>query len=91
MSVLLVTYDLKGNDGDYPNLIEAIKTYKSYCHAQKSVWFLDTSRSVGSVKDDLKQYIHREDDIFVGRIQKEWASYQPSTVNTWLMDIARSY
>lgn len=93
MSVLLVSYDLKGNDGDYTDLIKEIKLYRRSCHAQKSVWFLDTTWSPSKVRDDLYRHIKTEkgDQLFVVKMRKNWAAAKNDFSTKWLKDTDRNW
>ena len=95
MSVLLVSYDLKGDDSDYHQLIQALESYGHgrYCHAQKSVWLLDTSKTPREVASHLGRYMNlrRGDKIFVGRIHKDWSSYCSDDVANWLKGHSRTW
>ncbi len=73
MSVYVVAYDLKKPGRDYDDLYDAIKKY-AYCHMQKSVWLVDTALSAAALRDILKKPLDSNDMIFVGELQKHWAS-----------------
>lgn len=93
MSVLLVSYDLKGDDSDYHQLIQALESYGRgrYCWAQKSVWFLDTLKTPSEVRDYLMSYIKSNDDLFVVRLHKHWAVSRTNHSTTWLKDPGRRW
>lgn len=93
MSVLLVSYDLKGDDSDYHQLIKALKSYGHgrYCWAQKSVWFLDTLQTPSEVRNYLRSYIKPGDDLFVVRLHKHWASSHTNNSTIWLKNPDRRW
>ena len=91
MSVLLVTYDLKDDKVDYTDLIKALKRYNRHHHAQKSVWFLDTLKTPFEVRDYLQSYIKSNDDLFVVRLHKHWASSYTNHSTIWLKNPDRRW
>lgn len=90
MAVFIVTYDLKKPGKDYDNLIRAIKDFGSYCHCQGSVWFIDYNWTAGQVRDDLKQHMDSNDELFVGRLTGQWASWN-SRCSDWLKSSSRNW
>lgn len=95
MSVLLVSYDLKGDDSDYHQLFQALKSYGygCYCHAQKSVWFLDTYATPERVVNHLGRYMNlrRGDELFVGKLHKDYSTYCSDNVANWLKSHSRTW
>ena len=90
MAVYIVTYDLKKPGKDYDELIKAIKAYGSYCHCQGSVWFIDFSWTAAQIRDDLKKHIDSNDELFVGRLSSQWASWGTSC-GDWLNSPQRNW
>ena len=93
MSVLLVSYDLKGDDSDYHQLIQALESYGHgrYCHAQKSVWLLDTVKTTSMVCDHLMSCITSEDALLVTAVRKNWAAFEKKFVLEWLENPGRRW
>lgn len=80
----LVTYDLIKPEKNYPKLFEAIKSYGSWAHALDSVWLVKTSRSVGEIRDHLKQYVDSNDQLKVVRVS-DWATLNlPKKITDWM-------
>lgn len=72
MAGLRATYDLVGTDAsseNYKNLISAIKEYADWGRVQDSVWIISTSDSPKTVRDALKQHMHKDDRIFVATLE----------------------
>jgi CRISPR-associated endonuclease Cas2 len=91
VGVYLVTYDLNKADKDYEDLIDAIKAYGSYCKLQRSVWFIDSNDSASQIRDDLKQHIDKNDDLFVGEMRKHWAGANKMKCVDWLKGENRNW
>jgi hypothetical protein len=82
----LVTYDLNEPTQNYDDLFDAIKAHRSYIHAMKSVWFIETSKKASEVRDDLSDYTSSNDELFVSKITA-WASNNvDSEATSWLHD-----
>ncbi|NQU98537.1 hypothetical protein HQ533_03650 [Candidatus Woesearchaeota archaeon] len=83
MTVYCVGYDLK-KDRDYKKLFEKIKTYNS-CHALESMWFIESDKDVGAIRDDLKTVIDSDDAVIVIEVVEHWATRKVITGTTdWL-------
>lgn len=65
MRNILVAYDLNKSGQEYDVLIEAIESYVYYAEIQRSVWYLKTNQTATEVKEYLKQFIDRNDSLFV--------------------------
>jgi len=76
---------------DYEDLIEAIRSYGSYCKLQKSVWFIDSRKTAAEIRDDLKQHIDSNDDLFVGDMRKHWAAANKPKCVDWLKNASRTW
>ena len=61
----IVSYDLNEPDKNYPNLIEDIKSFSSWCHLHKSVWLIDTKLTSEQVFDRLRTHIDKNDELYV--------------------------
>ncbi len=75
MKAYLIGYDLISPGRDYSRLIEAIKSYGSWCHALESTWLVSTTQSAGQIRDHLRQFIDANDRLFVARLSGEAAWY----------------
>jgi hypothetical protein len=73
MSIYLVTYDLRKPGQNYDALYDALKSYP-YCHDLESVWFIQSNRNSGDIRDHLKGFIDANDRLFVSRVDY-WASW----------------
>lgn len=69
----LINYDLCNPGQNYNSLISAIKAYGSWAHICESCWAVKTSKTVTQIRDDLKQYLDKNDKLFVCYFES-WAS-----------------
>jgi hypothetical protein len=66
MPIRLISYDLKnGNEEDYRELINEIRSLGDYCHPLESQWLVDTDFSAKEIKDILKQKLKCGDHMLV--------------------------
>jgi hypothetical protein len=90
MSVLLISYDLKSpeDSDDYEVLINKIKSYDGYAKPEYSLWLISTDKQTGTVRDELKEYIHAGDKLLVMSVTGDgWASFNlPENVTKWMKD-----
>lgn len=63
----VITYDLNKQGQNYEDLINAIKKYTCF-HAMQSVWFVKSNQSSSQINDFLKQYIDKNDNLFVSEV-----------------------
>ena len=91
MSVLLVSYDLDGPSRNYEDLYEEIKSYGGWAKPLESVWFIDTSQSVSSVRDNLRSKLDSGDKLFVVKMRKNWATSFSNDATDWLKDSGRTW
>lgn len=91
MGVYIVTYDLNKAGKNYDGLIEAIKSYGSYCKVQKSAWFIDTKKTTAEVRDHLSKQIDKDDELFVGDLRKHWAGSSNMKCVDWLKKNTRTW
>ncbi|MFC1697108.1 CRISPR-associated protein Cas2 [Nanoarchaeota archaeon] len=83
-NIKLITYDLIKPEKDYTKLVEAIKSYGSYAHALGSVWFIDSNKSTGEIRDYLQQFVDGNDKVIVTGVNG-WAISNISTkITSWL-------
>jgi hypothetical protein len=83
--VFLVTYDLHNPQRDYAPVHAAIKALGAWCHCLESTWLVESSRSVGQIRDEVKAAADSNDTILVLPIGGSWASYNlPADRVSWL-------
>lgn len=78
MKTYLISYDLwwPENSSDYKTLIDKIKSYSNYSKPLESFWFIKTDDSLSTVRDNLKNYVDKNDKILVMNVSWTWwASY----------------
>lgn len=73
MAIILVTYDLKKPGRNYQPVFEYLKRF-THCKSLESVWLLDTTVALTSIRDSLKRITDDNDVIFVVRLVREWAA-----------------
>lgn len=85
MPAYIVTYDLHETGQNYTCLIDKLKQYGTYWHAQQSVWVVVTNQSAVQIRDNLMKCTDSNDKIFVAHLGGEaaWTGYPDSTSN-WL-------
>ena len=87
MTVYCVCYDLV-KDRDYTKVIEQVKSYNYYAHAQGSVWFIKSSKSASDLRDELKPFLDSDDNLLIIRVILPWASSNlPQKINDWLKEV----
>ncbi|WBX83547.1 hypothetical protein [Sphingosinicella microcystinivorans] len=89
MAIFLVTYDLKKPGQNYEPVHDYLKQY-NYCKGLESVWLLDTEVPASKIRDDLSKLIDTNDETFIVRLQRDWASYGYYCAD-WLKDPARRW
>lgn len=89
--VLIVTYDLHQPGRDYPKIETVLKGADYWCHAQGSVWFIDTLLAPKVWRDKLKGAGDDNDSYFVGRLTRSWASFNMASPAKWLNDTKRRW
>ncbi|WP_127575271.1 CRISPR-associated protein Cas2 [Paenibacillus barengoltzii] len=83
----LISYDLIAPGRNYDKLFEAIKAYPKWAKLLESVWVIKSSRSAAEVRDNLQNYIDKNDKLIVMNLSREAAWYNlPDTVTKWLQE-----
>lgn len=94
MSVIMVTYDLhKPDDKGYDDLYAYLRTY-DFRHPVESVWFLDTGKSPGTIRDEMMKILPypQHDKLIVIRQKKTgWATYDTPNLVKWFNDPKRTW
>lgn len=75
---LIIGYDLNREGKNYAarskSLLDRIKElFPTYWHHLDSTWFVVTSMTPKEVRDDLRQFLDANDELFVGTLQREAA------------------
>lgn len=90
MAILVVSYDLKKPGKNYQPVWDYLKKF-TYCKPLESFWLLQTTKSVTTVRDELKPLVDANDRVFVCRMAtKAWASHN-GVCGSWLNDASRSW
>lgn len=87
MSIYTVGYDLNKPGQDYTDLINALKTYDSWWHNLDSTWIIETNDSPVQVRDNLAQYLDKNDELLVAVIAAPaaWSGFNKSA-SDWLLN-----
>jgi hypothetical protein len=88
MNTILVGYDLNRPGQGYPDLIERLKSYGTYWHHLDSTWIIKTSDAATTVRDELKAFIDKNDELLVINITGDVAAWSGFNTkgSTWLKD-----
>ena len=86
MTVYCISYDLI-KDKDYEKIIEKIKTYGTWAHAEESLWFVESEKEAPEMRDELKSCMDENDKLIVIRVTLPWASSNLlKNVTDWLKE-----
>lgn len=64
----IITYDLCNPGQNYDKLYEKIKSYGVWAHICESTWFISTSDSCVTVRDNLNSTLDNNDRLFVAEL-----------------------
>lgn len=73
MAVVLVTYDLQKVDQNYHRIHDYLVNFP-FCKHLEWVWLIETTESVSTLRDRLKQLVDSQDIVFVAQLERNWAS-----------------
>lgn len=73
MAVVLVTYDLKQPGRNYEPVWEYLRSH-TYCKHLESVWLLETSKTVATIRDELRARVDANDKVLAAQMTGNWAS-----------------
>ncbi|MNE60299.1 hypothetical protein D3C80_1554360 [compost metagenome] len=88
MAIYSITYDLI-KDKDYAKIIKAIKAISgTWAKPTQSQWLVDTYKTEAEIRDNLKNYMDNDDELFVCKLDMpHWAAKNISKeVLGWLHD-----
>lgn len=75
MNTLMVGYDLNQPGQDYDKLIDYLKSFGTYWHHLDSTWFLKTTMTAVQLRDELKVYVDKSDELLILNVSGDaWAS-----------------
>jgi len=86
MATYIISYDLRKPGQDYDALYEAIKSYGTWAHINKSVWAVVTTNSAVQVRDYLSQFMDSNDRLFVVKSGVAAAWRNSICKNEWLKE-----
>ena len=82
--IYLVSYDLIAPEQDYPALIDAIKSYSSYCRILKSQWLVYSTDTAEEIYLYLRKYIDENDRILVCELTANYRAWLSDDAVRWL-------
>lgn len=85
--IYLVSYDLNTPGKNYQRLIDAICSYKGYCKALKSQWFVCSDKSAHEICAHLKSYIDENDWLLVCEFTGNQSGWLAEEVVDWLKTV----
>ncbi|TGM95977.1 hypothetical protein [Leptospira yasudae] len=85
MSLIMISYDLKGPKRNYTDLIEAIKSEHNWWHYLDSFWLVDSSKSVEYWTKKLNKHIDEDDNLLVMKISiEDYNGHLPQKAYDWI-------
>jgi vacuolar-type H+-ATPase subunit F/Vma7 len=87
MGTLLVSYDLgvPEDSADYKKLHNYLKEYQMWAKPLYSQYFIVTSKTAGTVRDEIQQLIDKNDKVLVINVTgKGWATNFSNKVTEWM-------
>src|SRR4051812_6560904 len=86
MNIIQVNYDLSAPGRDYARVAEYIKGHGAWAKGLESLWFVRTSKSAATVRDELLRIVDANDKVLTLNVTgDDWATYGlPADVNDWL-------
>jgi hypothetical protein len=87
MASYLISYDLNKPGQEYTKLIEAIKSYGTWWHHLDSTWIVVTSDTAVEIRDKLKPYLDKGDELLVVALKGEgaWTGFNEKG-SSWLKE-----
>ena len=68
MNSILVSYDLRGQNKNYDELIERLNDYPVCLKINKSTWLINTSFDCTNVRNELMSFMDSDDSLFVAKL-----------------------
>lgn len=84
ITIYLISYDLNKPEQDYPKIIEAIKSYGTYCQALKSQWFIRSEKTAVEIGKHLMEYLDENDEILICEFNDNHEGLLKNRVISWL-------
>jgi len=83
MNTIQINYDLRV-PGNYAKVETYIKQY-GWSHLLESCWLISTTKSAGTVRDELKKVVHPTDKVAVFDVTNvSWGTNFSDDATTWL-------
>lgn len=83
----MINYDLVQPRQNYDDLIKAIKSYPTWCHALESCWMIKSDLQPSYIRDRLLQYMDGNDKLLVIKVSAPAAWHGLSKdVSDWIKD-----
>jgi hypothetical protein len=80
-----IHYCLKSPNGNYEAISNYIKGFGTWAHVHESLWFARTSKSVGTVRNELNQIVRVGDRVVVLDVTGDsWATNFSDEITEWM-------
>ncbi len=85
MNCFAISYDLIGPNRDYTAIHDAIKSFNNWAFINESLWIIKSSKTTSEIRNILKNYIDKNDKLFVGKLTGDaaWTNLDDD-VSNWL-------
>ena len=85
MRALQIHYCLKSPGGDYTAVGDYIKGCGAWAHVHESLWFVSTTKSVSTVRDELNEIVRSDDRVIVLDVTgNTWGTNFSDKVTEWM-------
>lgn len=85
--IYLISYDLNEPDKDYSSIINAIKSYETYCRVLKSQWFIRSDKTAAEIEEHLLKHIDGNDRLLICEFGKNYGGLVDKQVVSWLKKV----
>lgn len=82
----IIIYDLCDPGHDYDSLIRAIKQYSRWGKISESAWAVVTTKNSEQIRDNLKQYVDKNDKLMVIQSGRNAAWTLACASDQWLKE-----
>lgn len=80
-----IHYCLKSPGGNYEAIGQYIKSLGAWAHVHESLWFARSSKSVSTIRSELKQLVRPGDRVIVLDVTGDsWATNFDDDITSWM-------
>lgn len=80
----IITYDLCKSGKNYDELYDYIKSFPQWAHITESTWFVSSTKSCSTIRDEILEVVDSDDRVFVGELTGVSAWYNVLCKNDYL-------